>query len=452
MQDPSASELFSWAETLFPLHRSLTGEGNRETLRFLQQKFPLLKLQEVRSGTVVEDWRVPQEWEVSEAFIEDSEGNVLVDYKQNNLHVVAYSTPVEGWFTWEELRPHLHTHPDPESIPYVTSYYRADWGFCARKNDVDRWPPGPFRVKIASRLFDGSMSFADALIPGESSSEVLLSSYICHPSLANNEVSGPVVLTALARWIEALPTRRLSYRIYLGPETIGPIAYLASWKEHLKRKVVAGWVLTCVGDDETYSYVPTPLGETLADRVSVAVLREHYPAFQRYSFLDRGSDERQWASPNLGLPVCSVMRSKYGYPGYHTSKDNLELISPAGLGGALEVYKKLVLALEANHVYRVTTGVGEPFMSKRNLYSSLSFTGSDESAKAMMNLLAYTDGTRDLLAACELAQISPFEGAKIAAVLVEVGILEPVLTTTHRGIGNSVRTTYRRFFGRRVQK
>lgn len=389
-------EMYEWATELFPIPRSLSGEGVRETLRYLKTIIPDLEMKEISSGTQVGDWTVPDEWNVREAWIADATGKKIIDFMECNLHLVGYSIPFSGKMTREELEPHLYSLPEqPDAIPYVTSYYERRWGFCLTQNQRNMLGAGPFTIHIDADLTQGSLTYGELVIEGESKKEVLLSTYVCHPSMANNELSGPVVATALARWLTNLDNRKYTYRILFLPENIGAIAYLSEHFEHLKDHVVAGWVLTCMGDERVYSYVPSRLGETLADRISKRVLETLPNGFVEYSFLDRGSDERQWCAPGVDLPICSVMRSKYGtYPEYHTSLDNLDVISPAGLQGGFEIIQRCIEILENNTFWMATT-MGEPQMGKRGLYSTISQKNSAASTREMMNVLAYCDGQHD---------------------------------------------------------
>jgi aminopeptidase-like protein len=394
----SGETLHGWATDLFPIPRSLTGHGVRTTLAYLKSLLPEFQMHCVPSGTKVLDWVVPNEWLIRDAYVADLYGNKLIDWTENNLHVVGYSVPVEEILTLEELLPHLHWLTDhPDAVPYVTSYYRRDWGFCLPASQVGTLGPGPFRVRIDSEIRPGQLDYAEAVIPGATEREVLLTSYVCHPSMANNELSGPVVLTALGRWLKTLPSRRYTYRLLLAPETIGPIAYIDTHLEHLRAHVDAGWVLTCIGDERTYSYLESRMGGTLADRCSIAVLSERHPDYRHYSYLDRGSDERQWCFPGVDLPVCSVMRSKYDtYPEYHTSKDDLTLVTPAGLEGGLELMKGCISLLEKNDTFVATT-LGEPHMSRYGLYPTTSDGNSVKAVADLMNVLAYCDGEHDTI-------------------------------------------------------
>lgn len=392
--------MYEFIGSIFPICRSITGEGVRETLRcfneYIGQDGLRMELHEVPSGTQVFDWTVPKEWTIREAYIEDESGNHVIDMKENNLHVLGYSAPIDQWVSLEELKRHVFTQGDqPEVIPYVTSYYKERFGFCMSKNQLDALPEGRYRMYIDSELFDGNLTYADLVIPGELDEEIMLTSYICHPSMANNECSGPAVLAELIRYVNSLESKRYTYRFVLNPETIGSITYLSRNYQHLKDKLTAGIVLSCVGDDRDYSVIESRYADTIADKSLKNILsgKKHYSAF---SFLKRGSDERQYNAPGIELPVVGFCRTKYGeYPEYHTSADNMGLISPAGLQGAYDVMTEWIRAMEANRKYKVTV-LGEPQLGKRGLYPTISQKGSYDEVKAMVDLIAYADGKNDL--------------------------------------------------------
>lgn len=394
--------LHALARRLWPICRSLTGDGVRETLAILGEHLPGLRTHEVPSGTRCFDWTVPDEWNIRSATLTGPDGSVVADFAETNLRVVGYSEPVDRTLSLEELQPHLHSLPEaPDWIPYVTSYYRRDWGFCLTERERRALKPGRYHARIDSRLRPGSLTYADLLIPGESEDEILISTYVCHPSLANNELSGPVVAAALARHVLDMPKRRFSYRFVFVPETIGSILYISRHLDALKARVKAGFVLTCLGDERAYSYMPSRLGATWADRAALHVLKHRAPDHLAYSFLERGSDERQYCAPGVDLPVCSVMRSKYGvYPEYHTSADDLTLVTPRGLQGGFEALRDCVEALEHDRRWRAVHPC-EPQMGKRGLYSSLGTRSIAEAVKTRMDILAYADG-RSLLDIAEI--------------------------------------------------
>lgn len=393
-----SNNMYSLVKELFPICRSITGDGVRKTLRIIQREIPELKIFEVPTGTKVFDWIVPKEWNIKGGYIETLEGKKVIDFADTNLHVMGYSLPIDKIVSREELLEMCYTIPEqPDYIPYVTSYYKERSGFCLSEKQKQALTEDTYHVVIDSTLENGSLTYGELLIPGNSKDEIFLSTYVCHPSMANNELSGPAVAVGLAKYILANKDRRYSYRIIFIPETIGSITYLSKNLDYMQKHVIAGYNISCVGDDRTYSYVESPYADTLADRVAQNVLNFHYPEYKRYSFLHRGSDERQYCSPLVHLPLCAICRSKYEeYPEYHTSADNLNLVSPNGLYGAFEVYRKCIDLLESNYMYIVTTPC-EPQLGKRGLYPTLSRRGSINETRSMTAFIAYADGKHDLV-------------------------------------------------------
>ncbi len=392
-------EIYQIVKDIFPICRSITGNGVRQTLKILSGTAPDIKVYEVPSGTQVFDWTVPPEWNIEDAYVEDPSGNKIIDFHKSNLSVVGYSLPMDEYLSLEELKKILYTEPgQPEVIPYVTSYYKERSGFCLPHAQYEKLPEGRYHAVIRSTLDKkGSLTYGEAYFPGETDREILISTYICHPSMANNECSGPAVSVCLQKYIKSLKRRRYSYRFVYIPETIGSITYLSTHYEELKRRVAAGINLSCVGDNDHYSFVETRYGNTLTDRLLKNVLSFHAPEFVQYSFLDRGSDERQYCAPGIDLPVCTFCRTKYTkYPEYHTSADDLSFVSPEGLGGSYEVMKKFINAMEYNRHYKINC-LCEPQLGKRGLYPTISQKGTYDEVKTMTDFIAYADGGNDLI-------------------------------------------------------
>lgn len=424
----TGSDLYELARNIFPIYRSITGDGVRTTLKYLKKIIPDMQIHEVASGTRVYDWTVPKEWNISEAYIENNRREKIIDFKKNNLHVVGYSCPIDKWVSKEELKRYIYTQPDqPDVIPYITSYYSLRSGFCMSKDMWNDLPDGNYHMYIDSKFTDGSMTYGEIIIPGVTSEEICFSTNICHPGLGSNEVSGPCVLTYLAKWLSEEPNRRYTYRFLFIPETIGSITYISQHLEEMKKNIKAGFVVTCVGDDLEYSYVESRKGGTLADRALQQVLKYYAPMYKKYSFLKRGSDERQYCAPGVDLPFVVFCRSKYHeYKEYHTSADNLSFISSAGMGNALEVLKRVVMTLEYNQYYR-TTVLCEPQLGKRGLYPTISQKGTyKNNVRVIQNLLAYADGMSDLIEISNSINEPIEELAKTIDILLAEGLVKVI--------------------------
>ena len=398
--------MYELAGRLFPICRSITGNGFRQSLEMIREIVPEIQVFEVPSGTSVFDWTVPKEWNIQGGWIKDMQGKTIIDFKDCNLHVMGYSISVHQTISRDELLNHVYTQPEqPEWIPYVTSYYKERWGFCMSERQKQALTDAEYEVCIDSTLEDGYLTYGELILPGETDDEIFFSTYLCHPSMANNELSGPCVQTELIKYLKSQSHRRYTFRFVFIPETIGSITYLSRNLEVLQQRVKAGFVLSCVGDNRTYSMVSTKYEDTLADRVLNNVLRFHYPDYIRYSFMKRASDERQYGSAGVDLPVCAFCRSKYHeYPEYHTSADNMDLISPEGLSGAYEVMVKVINALENNNFYQMQCKC-EPQLGKRGLYPTVSQKGTKGDARYMQDFIAYADGRNDLIGISNILDI-----------------------------------------------
>ncbi len=416
-------EMYKWATELFPLNRSLTGKGTEQTLEYLKNLLPDLEIKSINSGEKVFDWVVPQVWNIEKAYIKSVKGEILIDFDNSNLHVMGYSTPIRGVMSKDELLKHVHMLPDqPTAIPYVTSYYKEDWAFCMSMIQWESLGVGPFEVLIDSKLESGQLIYGELYLPGKVDQEILFSSYVCHPSMANNELSGPVVLTKLMQEIRNLPSRHYSYRAIFVPETIGSIVFLSRNLDYLKRNLIAGWVLTCLGDAGEFSYIPSRLGNTYADKITLENFGKLQEPFKEFSWLDRGSDERQYCAPGVDLPVCSVTKTKYGeYPEYHTSLDDLNFISSEGLSKSLEMFLEIVYLLERNRTPKINT-LGEPQLGKRDLYPNTSIK-SNTNIREFMNVISLLDGKHNIKEIAQSLHIFEAEVLSIVEILDSHGLI-----------------------------
>lgn len=400
----TGNKIYDLCNRLFPICRSITGNGNRKTLEIIKELIPI-NINEISTGTNIFDWIIPKEWNINDAYVENFLGEKVIDFKKNNLHVVNYSSPINKIMSKEELLEHIHSDPDyPEAIPYVTSYYEKRWGFCIADVDRKSLIGDVFNAVIDSSIDDGSLTYADLIIPGREKKEILISTYICHPSMANNECSGPSLATYLS--LDLLKSNnRYTYRFVFAPETIGAIAYISQNFNLLKNNVVHALNLTCVGDNKNYSFMATRLGNTTTDKIARHVLKYYTDNHIEYPFTERGSDERQYCHPSVNIPMISLMRSKYGtYKEYHTSKDDMSFVSSDGFAGSYNINKKCINAFESNYVYSQSF-LCEPMLMKRNLVpkdwimrrTSSKKCEKNEFIKRTMNVLFQVDGINDLI-------------------------------------------------------
>ena len=388
--------LIKIASDLFPIYRCLIGPGVNETLKYIKKIHPELNIKKIKSGSKAFDWVVPNEWHVKNAHITDMDGKKIVDLKNNNLHLVGYSIPQQRTLSLKNLNKHLHSLPSqPNAIPYVTSYYKKTWGFCLKHNQRKKLKNQNYNVFIDSKFKKGFLRYGEIYFRGLSKKEILLSTYICHPSMANNELSGPSIAIKLAEYLKNKKLR-YSYRIIFIPETIGSIAYLSRNYKKMKKNIIAGYNLTCLGDKGNFSIIPSRNGNTISDRVISSVLMKKGYKYKKYSWLERGSDERQFCAPGIDLPIVTISRSKFGsYPEYHTSLDNMSIISQKDLKKSFDVIKEIINSIEKKIYYKAIFKC-EPQMSKRNLYPTISRKDNFYKVEILMNILSYCDGTNDI--------------------------------------------------------
>jgi aminopeptidase-like protein len=419
-------QLLKFAAELYPICRSITGTGLRRTLAMIQNRIPLL-ISEVPTGTPVFDWTVPKEWNIRDAYIKDAHGKRIVDIHQTNLHVLGYSTPVHATMSLAELNRHLFTLPEyPDLIPYRTSYYEQNWGFCLSHNQLLTLEDGEYEVCIDSSLQDGHLTYGECYLPGSSAEEVLISCHVCHPSLANDNLSGLAVATTLAQHL-AGHELRYSYRFLFVPGTIGAITWLARNHDNTER-IRHGLVLTGIGDSGAIHYKQSRRGNAEIDQVAAHVLRHAGQPHQLLEFSPYGYDERQYCSPGFNLPVGCLMRSVWAtYPEYHTSADNLDFIQPLQLAESLRVCAAIVNVLEENRRYRNLKPYCEPQLGKRDLYRPTSGEAIDGAIRARLWVLNLSDGDHSLLDIAERSGV-PFPAISEAAhLLSKSGLLAAVL-------------------------
>jgi len=422
--DIVGDKMYRIIEDLYPTCRSITGDGVRSTLKRIKQEIPI-SIHEVPSGTQVFDWVVPSEWNINDAYVITPTGNKIAEFKKHNLHVLNYSIPVHKKLPLSELKQHLYTIPEhPDWIPYRTSYYRENWGFCISDAQFQSLPDGEYEVFIDSSLEPGHLTYGELFIPGESETEVLFSCHICHPSLCNDNLSGIALTTHLATYL-ASQQLRYSYRFLFIPGTIGSITWLALNEERAK-KIGHGLVVTCVGDGGPFSYKKSRSGTEEIDRAVLHVLRHAREGFCEIDFYPYGYDERQYCSPGFNLAVGSLSRSSHGqFPEYHTSADNLDLVKPQYLKESFETYVDVIDVLENNRTYINQNPKCEPQLGKRGLYNSVGApAGSRIKEMALLWVLNLSDGEHDLLSIAERSGEPFLEIHKAAKALQKSSLLE----------------------------
>lgn len=417
-QRRAGKEMMELARLLFPKNRTLMGPSTRATQQIFKDIHKEFTTIHFKTGETVFDWKVPEEWSIKDAYIEHESGKKFAEFKNNNLHVMGYSVPVNKVISRSDLVKKLYTHKKlTKAIPYVTSYYSKDWAFCMSKEEVDTLPEGNYRVFIDSQHKDGNLTLEEAVIKGESEHEIFFSSYLCHPSMANNELSGPTLLNQLLKYIKTKKRIKYTYRFILVSETIGSIAYLSRKLDQLKKNMICGFNLTCVGDNRYYSKVSSRKGSSLADMALESAL-QGLDNVKNYTFAYRGSDERQYCSPGVDLPVCTFCRSKFGeYDEYHSSADDLNFISEVGLSESYAVMQSIVDAMEFGSKPKVSV-LCEPQLGKRGLYPNTSkLYDGVHPAKIRMEILSQCDGTQNIF------EISKVTGINLQNALVELSLL-----------------------------
>ena len=416
---------------LYPLTRSLTGQGVRSTLKIIQKEFPKLKIKKLKSGTKVFDWNIPPEWNVSDAYVIDKYNNKIIDFKKINLHLVGYSTPIKKHLSKQELFKNLYfLKNQPKAIPYITSYYKRRWGFCVSyiqyKNLDKRYSSNDkFKVVINSSLNkNGNLNYGELILKGKSKKEILISTYICHPSMANNELSGPIVSMGLINYFKSKNLNKTLRFIFI-PETIGSISYLSKNIKYLKENVIGGYNLSCIGDERQHScmfskYQNSPSDEAVIEAYKLLKIKD----YKVYSFLKRGSDERQYNSPGIDLKISSIFRTKYGeYSEYHTSLDNFNLVTTKGCAGGFNVARKSIEIL-LERIYPKCRVMCEPQMGKRGLYPTLSKKNEKKLTISYMDFLQYADGTNSLEKISSLIKLDFKSVKKIYSTLLKNNLID----------------------------
>ena len=400
----SVNKFYNLAKNkLYPICRSITGIGIRQTLKIIKKELPKLRIKKIKCGTNVFDWKIPDEWLIKDAYVLDKTGKKIIDFKKNNLHLINYSSPVSKTLNRDDLLKKIFTLPKkPTAIPYVTSYYEKKWGFCTshnqKKNFLNEYDKkDKFRVKIKSRFNSkGHLNYGELVLPGKSKQEILISTYICHPSMANNELSGPIVSMAL---IEHFKKKKLNktMRFIFIPETIGSLAYISKNLQNLRKNVIGGFILTCIGDDRNYGCMLSRNQNSQSDKAILETYKKFKLNYKVFSYLERGSDERQLNSPYVNLGITSIFRTKYGeYPEYHTSLDNFgKVVTKKGINGGFKIAKESLQILDKKIIPKSKV-VCEPQFGKRGLYKKFSIEKKRNQTRDLINFMTYADGLNDL--------------------------------------------------------
>lgn len=437
-------QMYELIEELFPICRSITGNGVRKSLKIIKKHIPI-EINEVRSGTKVFDWTIPKEWNIKDAYVKNSKGRKIIDFKKSNLHILNYSIPIKKRVSLEELKKHLFTIPEhPKWIPYRTSYYKENWGFCITHEQFEKLTNDEYEIVISSSLKKGHLTYGEYFIKGESEKEILLSCYICHPSMCNDNLSGVSLLTFLAKYISKKKLK-YSYRFLFIPETIGAIAWLFQ-NERNVNKIDCGLVATCLGDSGNITYKKTRNGNSLIDKIVEKILKESGNKYNIIDFFPSGSDERQFSSPGFNLQIGSITRTLYGeFSEYHTSADNLNFVKPTYLQDTFEKYVKVILELEKSFqnrsrikkirekrnqrkklVYTNLFPKGEPNLGKRGLYNQIGAKKDGlEDKMPIFWILNLSDGQNSLYDIAKRSKISLSVLKKNAQMLVETGLIKP---------------------------
>jgi len=418
----SQKNLLLLLKKLFPINRSITGEGFLESLKILNKTSKIIKIKSISSGKKVYDWEIPKVWSIKDAFISHAKKK-LIDFKINNLHVLGYSSPVKTKLYFKDLKNKLIVNKkiDRDAIPYATSYYKKNWGFCVSRKQYLKLSniKTKFDIMINSNFKNGKLKWGEATIKGKSKKTIILSTYLCHPSMANNELSGPVVCNELINFLKKRKNN-YSYKIIFLPETIGSISFISQNFEELKKNVLCGFVISCVGDKGQFSKINSRYNNNFADKILNQTFNKYHIKFRKFSYLERGSDERQYCSPLVDLPFCTLTRTKFeNYKEYHTSKDDLNFINPKNLFKTINFLKKLIIEIE-NSIVPVNSIKCEPMLSKRKLYPKTKTSANYQEkyfSKKLLDFLSYSDGSNNLSNISQLINTSKAETTKLFETL-----------------------------------